>query len=291
MLKLLLNSSKTRVAFACRHISTSTLRHQQSEVVKTEDRGHNIRVIEKKPAKLPLVKNFFLAEVDTELLAFPEAIYETEHINSVNQQKKLYEDFLEANVFENPDNTNNVAKLKEFGSFRTNTTLITEALYGAGESEAKFLSYSAFLSQHHQVLKLIDQYGSASLKLKYVTKLESGEFIGSPALFETKSPSEKKLFNTAAKFNDSTNSWVLNGEKSFVMISPAQKGSTLFLVIASTESVDHIGDFKEGLTAFLVDGNLPGVNITAVDQPIGCIEKSFNQVTLSFKDVALDESK
>lgn len=201
MLKLI-NSSKTRITLACRHISTSSLKQQQGELAKTEERGHNIRVIEKRPAKLPLVKNFFLGKIDTDLLAFPEAIFECEHLDSVKQQKQLYEDFLKTNIFESPDDLNNVAKLKEFGSFRTNSTLVTEALYGPSESEAKFLSYGIFLNQHHQVLRLVNQYGSASLKQKYVSKLESGEFIGAPALFESTSSSDKKALITAAKFKD-----------------------------------------------------------------------------------------
>lgn len=290
MLKLV-NLSQNRISIACRALSTSSINRQQGELAKAWERDHGIRSIEKKPARLPLVKNFFLPQVDTELLAYPEAIYETDHQNAMIQQKKMYESFLDANIFANPDDASNIEKLKEYGSFRSGTPFLTETAYSVSEAEARFVSYGNVLSSHKLVFSLLNQYGSASQKLKFGSKLETGELIGAAAIFESRSSDIKKPFVTEARFKDDNNTWVLNGEKAFVQISPAQKGSTLYLVIASIDSVDRTGDYKEGMAAFLVDGNLPGVNITSVDQPIGCTEKVFNQVSLSFKDVVLDECK
>ena len=291
MIKLL-NFSKSRVNNIYRHISTSSVIWQNRELVKSHDRDDAIRTVEKKPQKLPLVKNFFLGIVDTELLAYPEAIYENEHLNSATQRKKTYVDFLETNIFSNPDDVNNINKLKEFGCFRNPSSLVTESIYSTSEPESKFLSYGTFLNNHQQVLKLINEFGEASQKLKYLPKLESGDTIAVPCLFESNPPAKNnKTFSTEVIFNDSNNEYILNGGKSFVLISPAHKDSTTFLVIASHETVDRLGDFHEGLIALLVDGSLPGVTISGVDNTIGFGEKVFNQVTLSFKDVSLDKSR
>jgi alkylation response protein AidB-like acyl-CoA dehydrogenase len=92
-----------------------------------------------------------------------------------------------------------------------------------------------------------------------------------------------------AKFKESTNQWILNGEKSFVLMPPDHKNSTMFMVVASTESVDHVGDYEETITVFLVDGSLPGVKISKVEDTIGFGEKAFKQVTVAFEDVAVEK--
>lgn len=275
-----------------RHISTSSARWQGNELVKSKDRDDRVRAVEKKPQRLPLVKNFFAQRMDTDLMAFPEAIFQTEHLNSVNRWKQEYEEFLDENIFKNPDDVNNIRKLKEFGAFRMNTQLVTESLYGFSELEAKYLSYSTFLNNHQQIAKIVSNFGDASQKLKYLPKLDEGELIAVPCVFEPKAfGSGKKTFATEVKYKDDPEQWILNGEKAFVLMSPAFKDSTLFAVVASIDTVDHIGDFKEGLTMLFVEGNLPGVSISKVDQTIGFGEKLFNQVTVSFKDVVLDKCK
>lgn len=291
MLKLL-NFSKSRGNYVYRHISTSFVRWQGGELTKAPNPEDAIRIVEKKPQRLPLVKNFFLAIVDTDLIAFPEVIYENEHQEVAKQRKKLYEDFLETNIFSNPDDENNINKLKEFGCFGKTSPLITEALFSFTEAEGKYLSYGSFLNNHQLVLKLLHEFGEPHQKLKYAAKLESGDSIAVPCFFESEMQSGTgKLFGTRAKFDDSRDKWILNGEKSFVLISPAHKDSTTFLVIASTDSTDHLGDFKEGLNTMLVDGSLPGVSIAGVDETIGFGEKPFSQVTVSFKDVVLDKCR
>lgn len=289
MLKLL-NLSKVRISILPRHISTSCVRWQRGELTKVRDRDDAIRAIEKKPKRLPLVKNFFVGEVDTELLAFPEAIYENEHNENAKKRRATYDDFLKTNIFNNPDDSNNITKLKEFGCFHNNASLVTELMFSFSEPESSYLSYSSFLGSHQQVLRLVNEFGDASQKLKYVPKLESGDFIAVPCLFESRSPdSITGLFNTFSSFNDSTDEWTLNGDKHFVLISPEHKDSTLFLVISAIETTNHIGDFKESVTALLVDGSLPGVTISGTDETIGLQEKTLRQVTVSFNDVKLDK--
>lgn len=282
--------SKTRVNYACQHISTSSASWQGKELTKMKEQEYAIRHVEKKPQRLPLVKNFFLGEVDTELLAFPEALYENEHLALVTHRKKIYDDFLATNIFANPDDVNNIRKLKEFGCFRSSSSLMTEALYGYSESEAAYLSYGSYLNNHQQVLRLVKEFGDANQKLKYLPMLENGDFTAVPCFYEARGgTNSKKAFLVDAKYKDSDDKWVINGEKSFVLMSPEHKDTSLFLVIASAESVDHIGDFEETLIAFLVDGSLPGVEISKVEETIGFGEKALKQVTMTFKDVAVEK--
>lgn len=255
-----------------------------------KEQDHAIRHVQKKPQRPALVKNFFVSKVDTELLAYPEAIYENEHLNQVRENKKVYEDFLATNIFANPDDVNNIRKLKEFGCFRNSSSLLTEALYGYSESEAGVLSYSTYLNNHQQVLRVIKEFGDSSQQMKYLPLLENGDFTAVPCIFEGNSgSSSKKAFSTQAVYKDATNQWILNGQKPFILMSPEHKDSTMFLVVASVDSVDHVGDFEETISIFLVDGSLPGVKIANVEDTIGFGEKVFKQVTVSFEDVALEK--
>lgn len=255
-----------------------------------KEQEYAIRHVEKKPQRLPLVKNFFVAQVDTELLAFPEALYENEHLAQVKQRKQIYDDFLATNIFANPHDVNNLRKLKEFGCFRSSSSLVTEALFGYSESEASYLSYGTFLNNHQQVLRLVKEFGDSSQKLKFLPMLENGDFTAVPCFYEARGgTNSKKAFLTDAKYKDNDETWVISGEKSFVLMSPEHKSETMFLVIASAESVDHLGDFEETLIAFLVDGSLPGVEVSKVDETIGYGEEALKQVTVTFNDVVVQK--
>lgn len=290
--KMLLNLTKTRINYACRYISTTSARWQGGELVKKRDDHDVIGAIEKKPQREPLVKNFFVYKVDTELMAYPEAIFQNDHLEIVNRRKQQYGEFLSTNIFENPDDVNNIRKLKEFGAFHPHPPLVTESIYGYREPESQYLSYSTFLDNHQQVLKLLNEFGDETLKLKYLSKLESGELTAIPCVFEANHDIDgKKTFLTEAVYKDGTDEWILNGEKNFLLISPAFKDSTAFLVIAAVEKTDRKGDFEEGMAAIFVDGSLPGVSISGVDQTIGYDEKVFNQVSVKFDNVSLKPCK
>jgi hypothetical protein len=289
MLKIFSKISQTRINHICKHISTTSFRCQGSEVIKARQQEDGIRAVEKKPQRPPLAKNFFLARIDTDLLAYPEAVYENEQQNKMKQRRDDYADFLEKQIFDNPDDLNNIQKLKEYGAFRSPSVIETETMFSVCEPESKFLSYGTFLSNHRQVTKIIKEFGDSNQQLKYLERLESGEMIATPCLHELKiSKDHHKTFITEVKYRDPNDPGLLNGEKSFVLMSPAHKDSTLFLVVASVETTDHKGDFLEGLSVLLVDGSMPGVTISSVDKTIGFGEKVFNQVTVSFKDVQVE---
>lgn len=291
MLKLL-NFSKSRINHICRHVSKSSTTSQGGEVVKAKEQDDAIRVVQKKDPRPPLVKNFFVAQIDTELISFPEPIQEVEHKKIVDMRREEYQNFLDANIFSNPDDANNIRKLQEYGSFRNYSALTTDAMFRNSEPQGKMLSYNTVLNNHQLVLKLIETFGDASHKLKFSPKLESGELIGIPTLFESKHAADgKKTFITEAKFKDDTDQWFINGEKAYVLLSPAHLNSALFLLVARADMVDHKGDYEDSLVTLLVEGSTPGVKITGVDDTMGYDGKLLKQVTISFENVAVPKCK
>lgn len=292
MLKLFNYLSKSNTKTLCHRISTSATSRKSNELVKKRDDDYSIKEISKKPARPPLVKNFCVGIVDTELIAFPEAIYENDYLAKVVEYRQEYARLMDEHVFSNPDDKKNIEKMKDFNSFGTTPLLTTEELFRMTEVENKHLSYSTFLNNHRLVMKLLNEFGTEAQKMKYTQKLENGDLIGFPAVFEMERSTEKvKFFKTEATFKESIEKWVLNGEKAFSLISPVNFDKTLFLVLASTVSEDRKGDLSDIFTVFIVDGSQPGVTVSRVDKSIGLKEDAFNQVRVSFKGVELDECK
>lgn len=287
MLKLF-NLSKSRINQVCRHVSKSSTTSQGGELTKVKEQDDAIRSVQKKNARPPLVKNFFVGQIDTDLIAFPEPIYESEHKQIIDRRREEYKSFLEANIFSNPDDANNIRKLQEYGSFRNYSALTTDAMYRNSEAQGKLLSYNTVLNNHQQIIKLIDTFGDGNQKLKFTSKLETGEFIGIPCLHESENdPEGKKIFNTNAKFKDATDEWIINGVKSCVLLTPDQLKSSLFLVVATADSVDHKGDYLDSIITLLVDGSTPGVKISGVDTTLGYDGKLFKQATISFENATV----
>lgn len=292
MLKFLRYFPKSGSSSLCQRISTSSALRDNKEVVQRRDDDYSVKEIQKKPTRLPLAKNFFLGIADVELLAFPEALYENDYLAKVTSHREEYGKLLDEHIFAHPNDKNNIEKLKDLESFQIPPLLLTERFYRMTEVENKHLSYSTFLNNHRNVIKIITEFGDSNQRLKYLPKLETGDMIGVPAVFEYgRSVHKSKLFNTEAAFKDSIDKWVLNGEKSFTLISPVNFEKSLFVVLASTLNEDRKGDMQESFTVFLVEGDQPGVTVSRVDNTIGMKEEAFNQVQISFKNVELAKCK
>lgn len=265
-----------------RFITSSSALFQNADLVKSTERIKTMKLPEKKPQREPLIKNFAVAKVDTELLAFPEAFIDMEMMNQAKQRKDSYDDFLKTNVFSNPDDNTNIEKLKAFGCFSCEPSLTTELLFTTFEPESSKLSYANFISNHKLVANMVNTYCNEQVKVKYLNKMTSGELIGTVCLTERKPPQiENKAFNTIGLKND--DGWLIDGEKSFVLLNDLN--SSLLLVTASIDSVDKCGDFEEKIALFLIDGNSKGVSIVETHETIGFEEKVFKRVTLKFSNV------
>lgn len=287
IMKILTLTRRTSINNIYRCLSTSSAIYQNSEIVKSTEKYETIKVPEKKPQREPLIKNFSIAKVDTELLGYPEAFIDNEALKQAKLRKDSYDDFLKTNIF-NVDDAKNIDKLKAFGSFNTQSTLTTESLFAASEPESNKLCYSNFISNHKLVAELIKIYCNDQVKAKYIPLMSSGELFGSVCMMEKKPPQiENKLFNTTGTKND--DSWIIDGEKSFIFLNDLN--SSLLLVSAAIDSIDRIGDFEEKIGLFLIDGNSKGVSITETHPTIGYEGSPFKRVTIKFDKVEVDLSE
>lgn len=289
MLRILFPRNKAVINKFLRCASTTSSNQQGQEVTQFKEKYDAVKVPEKKPPREPLVKNFFIAKVDSELMAYPEALYDNSVVEQVTLRRNTYGDFLDTNVFANPNDGKNIHKLSSFGSFDCSPCLQTEYMYAQIEPESKVLSYNYITSSHKTVGDLISKHCSDEAKNNYLPRLTRGELIGSVCLNEPKPPTtENRPFNTTAKQTDN-DSWVLNGEKSHVLMHDL--GSSLFLVIATIDGTDKCGDFEEKSAIFLVDGSSHGVSVSENQSTIGFKESAFKRVSLKFNNVEIPNGK
>lgn len=95
--------------------------------------------------------------------------------------------------------------------------------------------------------------GSEDQKTKYLSKIASGNLIGTLALLEESAGFEAQ--DIAMKADSSGDGYVLNGEK---LLVPDAHISGAMIVPARTESLDNA---KDGITLFIVDSDMPGIAI------------------------------
>ena len=128
-------------------------------------------------------------------------------------------------------------------------------------------SLSTYISVHTGIgcVGLV-RFGSEAQKKKYLPKMASGEWIGSFALTEPQAGSDAGALQTTAVRDG--NDWVLNGTKTFITNAPKAHH---FMVFARAE---------EGITAFLVDRESPGLSIGQVFHTIGHIGSNPAEVVM-----------
>ncbi len=96
------------------------------------------------------------------------------------------------------------------------------------------------------------EFGSESLRSKYLPRLSSGEAIGAHAITEAESGSDVFSLRTTARLEG--DSYVLNGSKSYVTNGPI---ADVFLVYATTDPRDGY----LGVCAFLVERATTGLTV------------------------------
>jgi acyl-CoA dehydrogenase len=178
---------------------------------------------------------------------------------------------LEASVAENdkvPDEI--VDQMKEMGLFGMS---IPEEYGGLGltmEEEARV----AFVLGHTSPVfrsvigtnngigsQAIIMFGTSDQKSRYLPKLASGEIIGSFALTEPEAGSDAGSVRTAARREG--DSYVLTGTKRYITNAPK---AGVFSVFARTDPSTPGG---KGVSAFLVPGGLPGIDIGSPEKKMG----------------------
>jgi alkylation response protein AidB-like acyl-CoA dehydrogenase len=118
---------------------------------------------------------------------------------------------------------------------------------------------SAYISIHNMAAWMIDAYGSADLRTRYLPKLCSMELLASYCLTEPGAGSDAAALSTTARRDGEV--YVLNGTKQF--ISGAGAGD-LYVVMVRTG-----GEGPAGISTLVVDGNLPGISFGANERKMG----------------------
>lgn len=118
---------------------------------------------------------------------------------------------------------------------------------------------SAFISIHNMAAWMIDQYGSAELRKKYLPSLTSMEKIASYCLTEPGSGSDAAAMKTTARRDG--DEYVLNGTKQFIS---GAGSNDVYLVMAKTGEAG-----SNSVSAFIVDLDTPGLSFGAQEKKMG----------------------
>lgn len=234
-----------------------------------------------------IVKKFFISEVNSEQMLYPEVISKHE-FDKLNGMNKYVSDYIDTEIqFDvNGISARNHDKFKEMGLYGYNVPkqfggsghTYTETIL-ASEPETQNTAIAIIMNAHRLVCHAIKEYGEAEQQTKYLPKLASGELVATTAFQEWNKDDIAKS-KTVALYDAKQKKWRLNGKKSFV--SNAAK-SNLFLVSAIVPQSSKADSFS----IFLVDSNLAGVSVHKKDLTIGYT--NVYQSDVSFTDVNISE--
>jgi len=120
------------------------------------------------------------------------------------------------------------------------------------------------------------RFGDEDQQKKYVMPLAKGTTLGAWALTEPCAGSDAASMETTAKHTG--NAWVINGGKSFIT-----QGSTagIYVVMAKTDPSRG----KNGISAFVIERETPGLTIGKVEQKLGT--RASDTAALHFDDLRI----
>ncbi len=141
----------------------------------------------------------------------------------------------------------------------------------------EYMSLNASFSVTYGITSGISQFGlslfgTEAQKQKYLPLLTSGQWLGAYALSEPNSGSDALSVSTRAELRG--DKWILNGTK--MWISNA-KWADLFLVMAKVDG--------EKFSAFLVEKDFPGVNVSREEHKMGLKGSSTARLVLEDAEV------
>ena len=139
------------------------------------------------------------------------------------------------------------------GLGRLDAALIFEALaYGCP-------STSAFISIHNMASWMIDRFGSAEVKQKYLPSMITMERIGSYCLTESSSGSDAAALKTKAVLDG--DHYVVSGSKAF--ISGGGENQIYVTMVRTGE------EGPKGITCLVIEKDMPGVSFGAQERKLG----------------------
>lgn len=122
--------------------------------------------------------------------------------------------------------------------------------------------------------------GTAEQKARYLPKLAAGELIGSFALTEADAGSDAGSVMTSARREG--DDYIINGAKRYITNAPR---AGVFTVMARTGRKEDGG---RGVSAFLVDADLPGISLGKPDKKMG--QKGAHTCDVMFDNVRVPAS-
>jgi alkylation response protein AidB-like acyl-CoA dehydrogenase len=139
------------------------------------------------------------------------------------------------------------------GLGRLESALIMEAMaYGCP-------STSAFISIHNMASWMIDRFGSATVKQKYLPRMVTMEHIGSYCLTEPGSGSDAAALKTrAVKDGDH---YVVSGSKAFISGGGENE---IYVTMVRTGQ-----EGPKGISALVIEKDMPGVSFGAQEKKLG----------------------
>ena len=139
------------------------------------------------------------------------------------------------------------------GLSRFDAALIFEALSGGCTSTA------AFMTIHNMASWMIDSFGSAGQRAKYLPRLTSMELIASYCLTEPGSGSDAgAMLSRAVRDGDE---YVLNGSKAFISGSGV---SDIYVAMVRTGD-----EGAKGISCFIIEKDTPGLSFGANEKKMG----------------------
>ena len=119
---------------------------------------------------------------------------------------------------------------------------------------------ATIVAVNNLVAGILNGYGSAAQKEKYLKPLARGEMIGAFMLTEPQVGSDASAITTRAERKDGH--YVLNGVKQFIT---SGKNANIGVVFAVTDK----GAGKRGISAFLVPSDTPGYVVARIEEKAG----------------------
>ncbi len=236
-------------------------------------------------SKLLKSGEFLVSEVESKDIFIPEEFDE--------EQKMIAQtcrDFLETEVYPNLEQVEKSDRelmksiLKKSGELGLMGVSIPEEFGGFGQSFVTQMlvaettgagySFSVAYMAHCGIGTLpIMYYGNKDQRLKYVTKLATGELIGAYCLTEPGAGSDANSGKTNAKLSEDGKHYILNGQKMWI----TNAGFADTLVVFAKIDNDRV------LSAFIVESKYPGVVIGSDEHKMGI--KGSSTAQIYFNDV------
>ena len=125
----------------------------------------------------------------------------------------------------------------------------------------------------------MSEFGSKSLKEKYLRKLARGEYLGAFCLSEPGNGSDAVAMLTKAE--DKGDYYLLNGTKAWITNGSE---ADVYIVMAQSTPVKKLQEMSlpkhKGVTAFVVEKNMPGVSFGKLEDKLGIRASATCQVIL-----------